>query len=151
MSFATILTPKSGILAAYSDPRELSNALGLYFIVWFMFTVMLMCVFIAFLFSYWSDDFIFFPYDLSLSFSQLPNNELTYILSPISPAVVRRNFSLTLLLSLLAIAFIVLAVGEFQHNSSLVNFNLSSFDHLPTESHLLIYLYPIVSPGEQEL
>jgi len=41
MSYATILIPSSGIVAAYTDDRELSNALGIYLITWFMFTFML--------------------------------------------------------------------------------------------------------------
>ena len=58
MSYAAILIPGTGIVAAYSDPRELSSAIGLYLIVWFMFTVMLMYVYsFFFLFSYVSDDF----------------------------------------------------------------------------------------------
>jgi hypothetical protein len=32
MSYATILIPSSGIVAAYTDERELSNALGIYLI-----------------------------------------------------------------------------------------------------------------------
>jgi succinate-acetate transporter protein len=40
MSYATIFIPGSGVLASYSDDKELSNALGLYLIVWFMITVM---------------------------------------------------------------------------------------------------------------
>ncbi|KAF8801578.1 hypothetical protein BYT27DRAFT_7245165 [Phlegmacium glaucopus] len=43
MSYATILIPGSGIITtAYSDPQELANAIGLYLVVWFMLTVMLM-------------------------------------------------------------------------------------------------------------
>jgi len=41
MSYATILLPSSGILAAYTDDRELANALGIYLITWFMFTFMM--------------------------------------------------------------------------------------------------------------
>ena len=49
MSYATIFIPGSGILAAYgNNTQELSNALGLYLIVWFMFTVMLMYVYVPF-------------------------------------------------------------------------------------------------------
>jgi succinate-acetate transporter protein len=33
MSYATILIPSSGILTAYTNPDDLSNALGLYLIV----------------------------------------------------------------------------------------------------------------------
>ena len=45
MSYAVIFIPGTGILAAYGDNKqELSNALGLYLTVWFMFTVMLMYV-----------------------------------------------------------------------------------------------------------
>jgi len=41
MSYATILLPSSGIVAAYTDDRELANALGIYLITWFMFTFMM--------------------------------------------------------------------------------------------------------------
>ena len=44
MSYATILIPSSGIIAAYADPQELENALGIYLITWFMVTVLLMSV-----------------------------------------------------------------------------------------------------------
>jgi succinate-acetate transporter protein len=44
MSYATILIPSSGILAAYVNPQELENAIGIYLITWFMVTVMLMFV-----------------------------------------------------------------------------------------------------------
>ncbi|KAF8873483.1 GPR1/FUN34/yaaH family-domain-containing protein [Infundibulicybe gibba] len=40
MSYATIFIPSSGIISAYSDPQELSNAIGIYLITWFMVTVM---------------------------------------------------------------------------------------------------------------
>ena len=51
MSYAAIFIPGSGVLAAYGDnTQELSNALGLYLTVWFMFTVMLMYVYVFFLF-----------------------------------------------------------------------------------------------------
>ena len=46
MSYAAIFIPGSGILSAYgNNKQELSNALGLYLTVWFMFTVMLMYVY----------------------------------------------------------------------------------------------------------
>ncbi|KAF7965783.1 hypothetical protein HWV62_41799 [Athelia sp. TMB] len=38
MSYATILLPQSGIIAAYTVPGELDHALGIYLITWFMFT-----------------------------------------------------------------------------------------------------------------
>jgi len=42
MSYATILIPSSGILASYdANPSELSSALGIYLITWFMFTTLL--------------------------------------------------------------------------------------------------------------
>jgi len=41
MSYSAILIPGTGVLAAYSDPQELSNAIGLFLIVWSMFTAML--------------------------------------------------------------------------------------------------------------
>jgi hypothetical protein len=41
LSYAAILIPSSGVLDAYADPKELSNALGIYLIAWFMFTFML--------------------------------------------------------------------------------------------------------------
>ncbi|KAJ4477451.1 FUN34 transmembrane protein [Lentinula aciculospora] len=39
MSYATIFIPASGIMAAYSDPQELNNAIGIFLIAWFMITV----------------------------------------------------------------------------------------------------------------
>ena len=52
MSYATIFIPGSGIIAAYgNDTQELSNAVGLYLVVWFMFTVMLMYVYVLLPFS----------------------------------------------------------------------------------------------------
>ncbi|PPQ84335.1 hypothetical protein CVT26_011358 [Gymnopilus dilepis] len=44
MSYATILIPSSGIIAAYTDPQELNNALGLYLIVWMMITIIFLVV-----------------------------------------------------------------------------------------------------------
>ncbi|KAG0702565.1 Gpr1 family protein [Suillus ampliporus] len=43
MSYATILIPNSGILAAYgTNQDELNQALGIYLITWFVFTFLLM-------------------------------------------------------------------------------------------------------------
>ncbi|KAJ8597144.1 hypothetical protein M405DRAFT_620995 [Rhizopogon salebrosus TDB-379] len=43
MSYATILIPNSGILAAYAGHEdELNQALGIYLITWFVFTFLLM-------------------------------------------------------------------------------------------------------------
>lgn len=78
MSYAAIFIPGSGILAAYGDnTQELSNALGLYLAVWFMFTVMLI------------------------------------------PYIINKNLAFSLLLTALAIAFILLAAAEFTNNASL--------------------------------
>jgi len=77
MSYAAIFIPGSGILAAYTDPQELANAVGLYLTVWFMFTVMLI------------------------------------------PVVIRKNLAFTILLTTLAIAFILLAAAEFTNKASL--------------------------------
>ena len=63
MSYGTIFIPGSGVIAAYGTSTELSNALGLYLITWFMFTTMLMYV------------YHFYPYN-SLSFSSLFTLEL---------------------------------------------------------------------------
>jgi uncharacterized protein len=38
MSYATILLPGSGILAAFTDVAELTSALGIYLIAWFIVT-----------------------------------------------------------------------------------------------------------------
>jgi hypothetical protein len=49
MSYATILIPNSGILTAYADHEdELSQALGIYLITWFVFTFLLMYVSLSF-------------------------------------------------------------------------------------------------------
>jgi len=78
MSYAAIFIPGSGILAAYgNNTQELSNAVGLYLIVWFMFTVMLI------------------------------------------PSVIHKNLAFSLLLTALAITFLLLAVAEFVNNTSL--------------------------------
>jgi len=43
MSYATILIPSSGVIASYgTNQSELASALGLYLMVWFMFTFLLM-------------------------------------------------------------------------------------------------------------
>jgi succinate-acetate transporter protein len=39
MSYATIFIPSSGIIAAYTDPQELGNALGIYLTTWCMVTI----------------------------------------------------------------------------------------------------------------
>jgi len=45
LSYATILIPNSGVLAAYADaPKELDNALGIYLITWFMITFLFFLV-----------------------------------------------------------------------------------------------------------
>jgi succinate-acetate transporter protein len=40
LSYATILIPGSGILTAYASEDELSQALGIYLITWFVLTFM---------------------------------------------------------------------------------------------------------------
>ena len=40
LSYATILFPGSGVAASYKDPKEMSQALGLYLMVWFIVTVL---------------------------------------------------------------------------------------------------------------
>jgi succinate-acetate transporter protein len=44
MSYATILIPSSGILAAYSTENAtmLNDALGIYLITWFIFTFLML-------------------------------------------------------------------------------------------------------------
>lgn len=76
-SYAMIFVPGSGILNAYHDEKELSNAIGLYLIVWFMVTVMF------------------------------------------TVPVLLRNLAFTVLLSTLAIAFLLLAIAEFTGMPSL--------------------------------
>jgi len=44
MSYATILLPGSGVLAAFTDVAELESALGIYLIAWFMVTFFLLIV-----------------------------------------------------------------------------------------------------------
>ncbi|KAJ7508817.1 FUN34 transmembrane protein [Mycena galericulata] len=39
MSYATIFIPSSGIIAAYSDPSEFANAVGIYLVAWLMVTI----------------------------------------------------------------------------------------------------------------
>ncbi|TFK74506.1 FUN34 transmembrane protein [Pluteus cervinus] len=71
MSYSLIFFPGTGIIAAYADPQELNNAVGVYLIVWFMMTFMFTTV------------------------------------------VVKRHIGLTVLLSVLSLAFILLAAGSF--------------------------------------
>jgi succinate-acetate transporter protein len=42
MSFATILIPGSGVAAAYTNPEEFEQAIGIYLCTWFVLTVMLL-------------------------------------------------------------------------------------------------------------
>jgi len=44
MSYATIFIPSSGVLAAYTDPTELGNAVGIYLITWMMLTIVFIIV-----------------------------------------------------------------------------------------------------------
>lgn len=105
MSYATIFIPGSGILAAYgNNTQELSNAIGLYLTVWFMFTVMLMYVYV--LLSFFFLRVVFFVLKLILNFC------------PISPYVINKNLAFSLLLTALAIAFILLAAAEFMNNAA---------------------------------
>lgn len=105
MSYATIFIPGSGILAAYGDnTQELSNALGLYLTVWFMFTVMLMYVFVLLSFLFLRVIFLVLILILNLC--------------PISPYVINKNLAFSLLLTALAIAFILLAAAEFMNNAA---------------------------------
>jgi succinate-acetate transporter protein len=73
MSYAAIFIPGSGILAAYgNNTQELSNAVGLYLIVWFMFTMMLMYVYGALSFSV---VFLVIVVVLSLTYTELLSNQ----------------------------------------------------------------------------
>lgn len=94
MSYATILIPSSGIISAYADPDEFANAVGIYLITWFMVTVMLMSVPLP--------KFTFTLVDLSLN----------------SIPVIRRNIAFIVLLSALALAFLLLACAEFSGKTS---------------------------------
>ncbi|KAF9051791.1 GPR1/FUN34/yaaH family-domain-containing protein [Panaeolus papilionaceus] len=71
MSYAAIHIPATGIIAAYSDPQEFNNAMGIYLITWFVITVMF------------------------------------------TSAVLRRNLTFIILLSILAVTFLLLAVANF--------------------------------------
>ncbi|KAF8960658.1 Gpr1 family protein [Flammula alnicola] len=42
MSYATILIPSSGIVSAFTDPKELSSGLGIYLVAWTMVTFFLL-------------------------------------------------------------------------------------------------------------
>ena len=107
MSYATIFIPGSGILAAYgNNKQELSNAVGLYLVVWFMFTVMLLYVYE--LMPFLSLHVIF------LVFAVVPSQ--TDIEPPISTSVINKNLAFSLLLTALALAFILLAAAEFMKN-----------------------------------
>ena len=79
MSYSAILIPGSGVIAAYSNTQELSNAIGLFLIVWFMFTAMLVYVY--------SIGFIFYTSQLTTFLSNQPScNTQEYLLFiPIHP------------------------------------------------------------------
>ncbi|KAF5318123.1 hypothetical protein D9619_012199 [Psilocybe cf. subviscida] len=76
MSWAVIQLPGTGVLAAYTDERELGHALGIFLITWFIVTL----IFIV--------------------------------------AVIRRNLTFIILLSVLAVSFLLLSLGEFTGNVS---------------------------------
>lgn len=42
MSWAVIQLPGTGVLASYTDERELGRALGIFLITWFIVTLMFM-------------------------------------------------------------------------------------------------------------
>ena len=135
MSYAAIFIPGSGILAAYdNNAQELSNAIGLYLVVWFMFTVMLMYVFVLLPFLSLRAIFLVIAVVLILSFS------------PISPSVIHKNLAFSLLLTSLAITFILLAAAEFVNSARQVNFGQHSLNHPLADFLLLI----IASPREEE-
>lgn len=58
-SWAAIQTPSFGILSAYSDPDELSYAIGIYFIGWFIFTFFLMLLTVKSTVMFFSVFFLF--------------------------------------------------------------------------------------------
>jgi succinate-acetate transporter protein len=147
MSYSAILIPGSGVLAAYSNPQELSNAIGLFLIVWFMFTAMLVCVYLLlyllFYFSFFHDFWDFFPNRRRSPSVSLPTyTELTGHFSRISPAVIRRNISYSILFVLLAATYLLLGVAELTNKARQVKFNPPSLDHLLIDifSFLPIYI-----------
>jgi len=42
LSFATIFLPNAGVISAYTDPKELDSAIGIYLFSWFIVTVLLL-------------------------------------------------------------------------------------------------------------
>ncbi|KAF8801577.1 hypothetical protein BYT27DRAFT_7226766 [Phlegmacium glaucopus] len=103
MSYAAILIPGTGIVAAYTDPQELANAIGLYLVVWLMLTLMLL------------------------------------------PCVIHKSISFTILLVLLAVAFILLAVAEFMGGivgimTALVAYYIAMSDILAAEDRPIVRL-----------
>ena len=76
MSYAAIFIPGSGILAAYgNNAQELSNAIGLYLVVWFMFTVMLMYVYVLLPFLSLRAIFLVIAVVLFLTYTDLLSNQ----------------------------------------------------------------------------
>ncbi|KAF5369716.1 hypothetical protein D9615_010153 [Tricholomella constricta] len=101
MSYATILIPGSGTLNAYANNQaEFHNALGMYLIVWFMVSTMLVYVSAPPLFSVRASAFN----DQNIPLYSIP--------------VVRRNLALTLLLGCLGLTYLLLGIGEFNGKAS---------------------------------
>ena len=96
MSYATILMPNSGILAAYlpDHVEELNQAIGIYLITWFVFTALLLYV----------------------ALSYMACNTTNPILNRIG--ALRKNLGFIALLFFLCITFLLLAIGAW---SSTVN------------------------------
>jgi succinate-acetate transporter protein len=112
MSFATILIPGSGIVAAYKSPEEFNNALGIYLIAWFMVTFFLLWVWAR---SIWNIDVFGILVILLFFFPFLPplTNLFVPSTSPYSIAALKKNFTFIALFVFLTLTFGVLAAGAF--------------------------------------
>jgi uncharacterized protein len=98
MSFATILIPGSGIVAAYADPQEFRNALGIYLMTWFIVTFILLYV-------------AFCPLQHALS-----------LIFCFRITALRKSVAFIALFGFLSLAFILLGAANFMNSTAYVPF-----------------------------
>ena len=91
MSYSAILIPGTGVLAAYSDQQELSNAIGLFLIVWSMFTAMLVYVLS---FSFFSTILGISPLSSSFSYGLTPHLYQTNDILSNQPSCITQEYFL---------------------------------------------------------
>jgi len=112
MSYATIFIPGSGVIDSFGgNMDEFNQAVSLYLITWFIITTLFMCV------AFFWEKLIDRPMLIG-KFGRLP--------------VMRRNIALTVLLTALAIALLLLSIGSMNGKASYV------FQHCYPRKWLLI-------------